>query len=271
MKNQAGKPRLAIVIPTLDEEALLAATLDSLAAQRNEAAQVVVADGGSTDRTAWLAQSWGAGVVVVPRRGRGCQIATALRQIEEEVVLILHADMILPAGALALLRERLAKDRACPGGCFGHRFDSPRLIYRLIEQCDRLRARRGMSYGDQAQFFRRDLLESRGGFPDQPIMEDVELSRRLALLGRPAYLDLPVVVSPRRFERLGWRRTVLGNLGLRLAYRYFGPRACEAIYQRYYGDSGRGGELVTERAGENPQFARVNAEGWQRASELSRA
>jgi rSAM/selenodomain-associated transferase 2 len=270
MKNQAEKPRLAVVIPTLNEESVLAATLDSLAGQRDEVCQVVVADGGSTDGTAALAKKWGARVFWTPRRGRGCQIATAVSQLMEEVVLIVHADMILPARALALLRERLAEDAACPGGCFGHRFDSPRLIYRLIERYDRLRAQRGISYGDQAQFFRREFLESQGGFPDQPIMEDIELSRRLALLGRPAYLDHPVVVSARRFERLGWRRTMLWNLGLRLAYRCLGPRACEGSYQHYYKDSSGGHGLVSGQGEENPQSVGVNPAIWQRSSELSR-
>ena len=250
MTSQVGNPRLAIVIPTLNEEAVLSATLDSLAPQRAEAAQVVVADGGSIDRTVSLAKNWGARVIVAPRRGRGCQIAAAVRLVEEDIVLVLHADMIVPARALDLVRRRLARDTTCPGGSFGHRFDSPGL-YRLIERCDRLRARRGMSYGDQAQFFRRRLLETQGGFPDQPIMEDVELSRRLALLGRPAYLDSPVVVSARRFERLGWPRTVLRNLGFRLAYRCFGPRASEAIYQHYYPDSGNRRGLGTARRTES--------------------
>ncbi len=246
MKCKAVNLRLAVVIPTLNEETLLTAVLDSLAAQRDQLTQIVVADGGSTDRTTALAETRGARVVVAPQRGRGCQIAAAVRQLDEEVVLIVHADMILPPGALALVRARLAEAPACPGGCLGHRFDSPRLVYRLVEGWDRLRARRGISYGDQAQFFRRDLLESQGGFPDQPIMEDVELCRRLSRLGRPAYLDYPVVVSARRFERLGWWQTVLANLGLRLTYRCRGLRACWAIYRHYYGYLGSDRRLVAD-------------------------
>ena len=113
--------RVAVVIPTLNEEAFLPATLDSLAVQSEPAARIVVADGGSTDDTAVLAQKCGAQVGIAPKTGRGCQIASALKQIDEEIVLVVHADMIVPPEALARIRERLADDPACPGGCLGHR------------------------------------------------------------------------------------------------------------------------------------------------------
>jgi rSAM/selenodomain-associated transferase 2 len=240
MKSLADELRLAVVIPTLNEEARLAITLRSVRDQGDDAAQILVADGSSTDGTQALAERFGAKVIVSARRGRGCQIAAAVARLHEEIVLIVHADMVLPAGSLAHVRRWLAGHPACPGGCLGHRFDSSKPFLRLVEWWDRLRARRGTSYGDQAQFFRRDLLERCGGFPDQPIMEDVELCRRLARLGPVAYLDRPVVVSARRFERLGCWQTVLANLGLRLAYWCGGSRACGAIYRRYY--AGLGGD-----------------------------
>jgi hypothetical protein len=144
--------------------------------------------------------------------------------------------MVLPTGAFAQVREWLATHPACPGGCLGHRFDSPKLFLRVVEWWDRLRAERGVSYGDQAQFFRRDLLDRQGGFPAQPIMEDIELCRRLGRLGRTVYLDRPVVVSARRFNRMGFWKTVLTNMELRLAYRHRGLQASWAIYRRYYRD-----------------------------------
>jgi len=229
--------RLAVVIPTLNEKSSLGETLASLAAQANEVARIVVADGGSRDGTIALANEYGADVVVVPHRGRGSQIAAAVGQLDEEIVVVVHADMTLPPGVLASVRGRLASDPACPGGCLGHRFDSPRRIYRLIELWDRVRARLGHSYGDQAQFFRRDLIAKDGGFPALSIMEDVELSRRLRRLGRPVYLDRPVVVSARRFERLGWWGTVRRNFRIRTTYGLSGTRACRALYENYYGDA----------------------------------
>jgi rSAM/selenodomain-associated transferase 2 len=240
--------RVAVVIPTLNEVETLAGTLESLIGQNEPATRIVVADGGSIDGTAKLAEKHGTQVIKASKKGRGCQIAAALRQIDEEVVLIIHADMIVPPDALAKIRKRMTEDADCPGGCLGHRFDHPHPMYRRIEWWDRRRARRGMSYGDQGQFFRRELLERNGGFPDQPIMEDVELSRRLSRLGRPAYLDCPVSVSARRFERIGRLRVVLRNFLVRIAYRCGGPRACSAIYRQYYGDSGNSQHTILEPA-----------------------
>ena len=78
------------------------------------------------------------------------------------------------------------------------------------------------------------MVADLGGFPDQPIMEDVELSRRLRALGSPAYLDCPVLASPRRLERLGLWQTAAVNLLLRTAYRVGGAAMCDRLYRLYY-------------------------------------
>jgi rSAM/selenodomain-associated transferase 2 len=226
--------RLAVVIPTLNEASHLAATLESLSAQTEPAERLVVADGGSADRTVELARRFGANVLIAPGRGRGGQLASAVAQLDENLVLVAHADMIFPPDALATIRNHLADNLDTPGGCLGHRFDSPRRVFRVMEWFDRRRARRGESYGDQAQFFRRDRLGEAGGFPDLPMMEDVELARRLRRIGQPAYLDVPVTVSPRRFERRGLVRVLFANWRFRQAYRRGGPAACRAIHDLYY-------------------------------------
>jgi glycosyltransferase involved in cell wall biosynthesis len=193
-----------------------------------------VADGGSSDGTVAIAERYGVPVVLCSQPGRGGQIAEVVRRLEEEVVLVLHADMIVQPGAIEHMRRWLAEHPSCPGGCLGHRFDSSRAVYRLVEAWDSLRARFGVAYGDQAQFFRRDLIQRRGGFPTLPLMEDFELSRRLKALGRPVYLNYPVIVSARRFERLGWLRTVLTNLAMRTVHRVGGPAMGSRAYRSYY-------------------------------------
>jgi glycosyltransferase involved in cell wall biosynthesis len=234
-QSQVRWPSLAVVVPALNDAVPLEATLTSLLTQSVPADCVLVVDGDWRGGATAAAQARGARVLVVPDRGRGGQIAAGVAAVVEDIVVIGHADMVFPATALEAIRRRLAADPSCPGGCLGHRFDSPRWQYRVMEWLDRRRARRGNSYGDQAQFFRRASLERVGGFPDQPMMEDVELARRLKELGRPVCLDLPVIVSPRRFERLGWWRAVWANWTLRRAYRRRGLAACEEIYERYYG------------------------------------
>lgn len=226
---------IAVLIPTFEEEARLPSTLISLKAQSAPAERLIVVDADSRDRTRDVAKVAGVDIVHTTEvRGRGNQIALGLERSDEDVILIAHADMRFSPDALARIRSYLAKDSACPGGCLGHRFDSSRWIARVIEWCDLRRARRGLSYGDQAQFFRRGALESVGGFPAQPIMEDVELAGRLRKCGRPVYLDCPVFVSPRRFERQGWMRTLLQNWRYRRAYRRGGIEATRAIHERYY-------------------------------------
>jgi rSAM/selenodomain-associated transferase 2 len=227
--------RLAVVIPALNEEEALPELFASLARQSAPAERIVLCDGGSSDATVDVANRQGAMVVRAPGRGRGGQVAAALAEVGEEVVLVAHADMRLPESALEAVRSWLAAHPEGPGGCLGHKFDRRTIILRMVEGFDARRARRGESYGDQGQFFRRKLLLSVGGFPDQPLMEDIELSRRLRSLGAPAYLDVPVTVSARRFERLGWARVLWKNWLLRRRYRREGLAACLDLHHSYYG------------------------------------
>jgi glycosyltransferase involved in cell wall biosynthesis len=233
-QDNQGTASLAVVIPTLNEEKSLPGLLASLQKQSMPAECIIVADGGSTDSTISEARQGGANVVLAPGRGRGGQIAAAMAQVTEEIVFVAHADMILPPLALEAVRRSLAETPRCPGGCLGHRFDQASLVLRAVEWWDRQRARRGTSYGDQAQFFRRELLRTANGFPDQPIMEDVELSRRLRSLGVPLYLDLPVTVSARRFKSMSWWQVVWINGRLCRRYQREGLAACAELYEQYY-------------------------------------
>jgi glycosyltransferase involved in cell wall biosynthesis len=224
--------RLAVVVPALNEAAALPDTLQSLLPQARPADLVV--DGGSGDDTVAVARRFGVDTLVAEGRGRGGQVASGLAACAEDVVVVAHADMLFPADALAAVEAYLGRHPNCPGGCLGHQFDRPGWAYRAIEWWDRRRAMRGFSYGDQAQFFRRAALE----FPDLPLMEDVELARRLRRIGRPAYLDRPVTVSGRRYERVGWPRAMWANWRLRRLYRRDGAAACWRLYQDYYGRMG---------------------------------
>jgi glycosyltransferase involved in cell wall biosynthesis len=230
---------IAVVVPALNEAATLPATLQSLRDQTRPARRVIVVDGGSVDGTAVAAGRLGAEVLFAPNRGRGGQIATGVADCGADVVVVAHADMLFPPTALDSVDRYLIEHPSCPGGCLGHRFDGQRgTCLRAIEWWDRRRALRGHSYGDQAQFFRRAALVREGGFPDLPLMEDVELAGRLRRLGRPAYLDIPVTVSARRYERLGWVRVTWTNWRLRRAYSRSGPDACWNLFRHYYRAAG---------------------------------
>jgi rSAM/selenodomain-associated transferase 2 len=204
--------RLAVVIPTLDEGAVLGATLDSLGRVLERDDFVVVSDGGSSDDTVAIAERRGK-VVVRGAAGRGGQLQRGARAALErgaDALLFVHADTTLPAGARSRVDEALAAGAA--GGGFLVAFDGSRAIYRLAESLVNARTRwLRVPLGDQAQFASASAFGAAGGFPDWPILEDVELLRRLRRVGRLAVVATPVVTSVRRFEARGVLRTVATN------------------------------------------------------------
>ncbi len=225
---------LAVVISAINEAAALPCTLESLAKQTATADRVLIVDCGSRDDTREVTARYRADVLDSMTPGRGHQIAAGVDACSQAFIVVAHADMRFPPDALARIREHLHAQPDCPGGCLGHCFDSARTAYRIIEWFDQRRARAGQSYGDQCQFFRRTALQRVGGFPAQPIMEDVELAARLRKLGVPAALECPVLVSPRRFEQRGVLRTLWQNWRFRRAYRRSGVSATQAIFDTYY-------------------------------------
>jgi rSAM/selenodomain-associated transferase 2 len=140
------------------------------------------------------------------------------RHARGAVLLFLHADTRLPAGALRAITTALLDPRVIAGR-FDVWFDSPRPIFRVIAFLMNLRSRlTGISTGDQAIFVRRDVFEIMGGYPDQLLMEDVELCRRLRRRGRLAPLRLRVATSARKWEREGVLRTIVLMWTLRFLY-----------------------------------------------------
>ncbi len=190
--------RLSVVIPTLNEAAaIVRAVRGAFAAGADE---VVVADGGSHDRTVELARSAGA-TVVTGSRGRGPQQNAGAAATHGEVLCFLHADVRLPVCAGEEIRRAL-EDIRVVGGNFRVVFGTSahgRILaafYHVIRQL-------GLYYGDSTIFCRREAFEAVGGFPPHPIMEDVALARRLTRRGRMAYVPGPVRASPRRWEHGG--------------------------------------------------------------------
>lgn len=134
-----------------------------------------------------------------------------------ELLLFLHADTRLPHDADVLVRRAAQGQRRW--GRFDVAIDSPLPVMRVVEALMNLRSRRtGIATGDQAIFVRKDLFDQVGGFPDQPLMEDVALSTQLKRHGPPACLRERVTTSARRWEREGPWRTILLMWRLRAAY-----------------------------------------------------
>jgi rSAM/selenodomain-associated transferase 2 len=200
--------RLSVVIPALDEAALIGPVIDR--ARAAPWCEVIVVDGGSHDTTAALAAQHGARVITAPP-GRGRQMNAGAAVAGGAALLFLHADTLLPAGFDVHVEEALSR----PGvvaGAFTLRIDSPRRALRLIERGVDLRARRlHLPYGDQAIFLRAATFHDAGGFADVPLMEDYDLMRRLRRRGRIEVDGAAVLTSARRWERQGVFRTTLRN------------------------------------------------------------
>jgi rSAM/selenodomain-associated transferase 2 len=205
--DPAGVPlRLAIVVPTLDEEETLRAHLPAVT---TIAHQVVVSDGGSTDRTCEVAASLGARVVR-GAPGRGGQLNRGAAACDADLLLFLHADTALPAGADVTVRQAVAAGHE--GGGFLVRFAPDTAVFRLGSALVNARTRlTRLPLGDQAQFVTRDAFHRLGGYREWPILEDLDFAWRLRRDGRLVVLPAAVTTSARRFQRRGIARTVATN------------------------------------------------------------
>mgnify|MGYP001764077941 CR=1 FL=1 len=222
-------PVLSIVLPTLDEAAGIADTLHALQPLRERGAELIVADGGSSDGTAAIARPL-ADVVLQAPRGRALQMNAGAARARGPVLLFLHADTRLPPQADVLIAQALAA--GADWGRFDVRIDGRHPMLRVVAALMNLRSRcTGIATGDQAIFVRRALFEHLGGYAPQPLMEDIELSRRLKRHGRPACLRTPVHTSGRRWEQRGVWRTIL--LMWRLRWRYWRGESPTRLAEAY--------------------------------------
>lgn len=210
-------PFLSIILPVLDEAALLRGRLADLEIYRRRGAEIVVVDGGSRDGTPAIAHPLVDRVLESPR-GRATQMNAGAAASRGEVLLFLHADTQLPPDADIAIRRALAEERTV-WGRFDVRIDCAHPLLRVVESLMNRRSRwSGIATGDQAIFVRREAFLAVGGFPGLPLMEDIALSKRLKCLARPVCLRERVQTSGRRWEKHGVVRTILLMWGLRLGY-----------------------------------------------------
>lgn len=222
-------PTLDVVIPTLNAGATLAATLASLQADLSIA--IAICDGGSKDDTAAIARQAGATVVTAPA-GRGSQLAAGALAGDASWILFLHGDTALAPGWTNAVKAFTSRHvNIGKAGYFRLRFDSADPRARRVERLAAWRSRRlGLPYGDQGLLIARALYEYLGGFKPLPLMEDVDLVRRI---GRKNLvpLDADSVTSAARYERDGWTMRSLRNLScLTLYFAGVPPAAIAHLY-----------------------------------------
>ncbi len=196
---------ISVVIPALNEELALPATLNCLEKQPN-LREVIVVDGGSDDATAAIVAAFRSRLpclqLLQSERGRGRQMNAGARHASGDWLLFLHADTLLPENGLAAILES-AEQRKIQAGCFKHRFSGQDWRLRLVSLAHNIRFHiTGIIYGDQAMFVRRDLFGKLDGFPEE-LLEDILFSQRLLEQVRPVMLPLQVITDARKFEQMG--------------------------------------------------------------------
>ncbi len=210
---------ISIIIPTRNEARSLPATLAAIRAAAGATRhEVVVVDAASEDETIAIAEENGARIIARATPQRAAQMNVGAENARGEILLFLHADTLIPAGALQKIAAALTDSRVV-GGAFARRYASLSWLLRATCFLAGLRARfSGWFLGDQGIFVRAEVFRQLHGFQYFPLFEDLDFSRRLRAAGRVVTLWPPVLSSARRFAARGPARTTWSDFLLTLRY-----------------------------------------------------
>ena len=220
--------KISIIIPILNEAKILENTLSQLQPEL-EHHELIIVDGGSTDNSVCIAEKYGE--VITSARGRAKQLNAGASAATGDILLFLHADIWLEPGALTAVETALASGYI--GGGFRQKIDGKGSLYRVIEIAGDIRGKYlKIFYGDSGIFLARADFEKIGGFPDVPILEEMEFSKGLRRLGKTTLVTPCIHISARRWETRGIVRTTLNNWLITLLYFLkFSPGQLAKLYQ----------------------------------------
>ncbi|MDE0467958.1 MAG: TIGR04283 family arsenosugar biosynthesis glycosyltransferase [Candidatus Poribacteria bacterium] len=206
--------KISIIIPILNEAKILEKTLFQLQLTQG-CHELIIVDGGSTDGSICIAKKYGK--VLTSERGRAKQLNIGAAAATGDILLFLHADIWLEPGALAAVETALSSGYI--GGGFQQKIDGKSILYRMIEIAGNIRGRHlKVFYGDSGIFLARANFDKIGGFPEIPILEEMEFSKGLRRLGKTTLVSPCIHISARRWETGGIVRTTLSNWLITLLY-----------------------------------------------------
>lgn len=219
---------ISVIVPTLNAERCLGRCLTSLMAglEAGLIRELIVSDGGSTDATVEIAKAWGA-EVIEGKPSRGAQLARGCDIAKGRWFLVLHADTFLSDGWVQPVFQHLQNAKA---GWFRLAFDDGGFAGQGVASWANLRSRMGLPYGDQGLLLPASLYRDVGGYPNQPLMEDVALAR--ALKGHLAGIDAVAITSANRYKSQGWLRR--GGRNLWTLFRYFRGVSPHQLAENYH-------------------------------------
>ena len=205
---------ISVIIPILNEATILAKTLSRLQPELANH-ELIIVDGGSTDGSVDIAKKYGR--VVISERGRAKQLNAGASASTGDILIFLHADVWLEAGAFAAVETALSSGYV--GGGFLQKIDGPSILYRIIERTADMRGKYlKVFYGDSGIFVSRSNFERIGGFTEVPIMEEMGFSKKLRRLGKTKMVKPRIHISARRWEANGIIRTTVKNWFITLLY-----------------------------------------------------
>jgi rSAM/selenodomain-associated transferase 2 len=209
--------KISIIMPVYNESAILRGTLSKLALTERE--ELIIVDGGSTDDTLSIAHDFTDNIFIT-KTGRASVMNFGASKADGDILLFLHADCSLPQNAFGMIKNTLSDNRVA-AGAFNLGIASSQFRFRIIEFVANIRARLTcLMYGDQGMFLKKEVFDRLGGFADIPLMEDIEISKRLRKTGKIVFVKPPVTASPRRWLNEGLLYTTLRDWIIAFLYTF---------------------------------------------------
>jgi rSAM/selenodomain-associated transferase 2 len=223
---------ISVIIPALNEEQTIGKCIAWIK-EDHASTELIVADGGSIDRTRDIISDYPDVALVKSEKGRGMQMNSGAAKARGDILLFLHADTRLASGWYKAIETMLLSNTNTVGGAFTFKVDHSARRYRILETMVRLRCRLfRLPYGDQAIFIRREAFEKISGYTAIPLMEDVKLVSEMKKLGNIMILDHSAYTDSRRWERKGIIKTSVSNLLTLLMYKL--GVSPNKLAERYY-------------------------------------